>query len=135
MTKRITPTLAICAAVAAVAIFGLFRSGDTTPAAPAEAAAVTTTAAAAPAGDPIITIDNFSYSGAGAASAGQTVRVENVDGAPHTVTARDGSFDSGILQPGQAGELRRRRPRQRSRPHLSARRLPTSATSSSMRTG
>lgn len=105
MTKRITPTLAICAAVAAVAILGLFRSGDTTPAAPAEAAAVTTTAAPAPAGDPIITIDNFSYSGAGAASAGQTVRVDNVDGAPHTVTARDGSFDSGILQPGQAGEV------------------------------
>lgn len=105
MTKRFTPTLAICSAVAAVAVFGLFRSGDTTPAAPAEAAAVATTVAPTSDGSPLITIDDFSYGGAAVASVDQTVRVENIDGAPHTVTARDGSFDTGILQPGEAGEI------------------------------
>ena len=33
---------------------------------------------------------------------GQTVRLFNDDGVPHTVTATDRSWDSGCLAPGQA---------------------------------
>jgi plastocyanin len=36
---------------------------------------------------------------------GATVRFENKDVAPHTVTAKDGSSDSGVLNPGQTFEL------------------------------
>ena len=36
---------------------------------------------------------------------GATVRFENKDVAPHTVTAADGSTDSGVINPGQSFEL------------------------------
>lgn len=36
--------------------------------------------------------------------AGTTVRWTNADGAPHTATADDGSFDTGNLRQGQTGE-------------------------------
>jgi plastocyanin len=36
---------------------------------------------------------------------GATVRFDNKDVAPHTVTAKDGSTDSGVLNPGQTFEL------------------------------
>jgi plastocyanin len=36
---------------------------------------------------------------------GATVRFENKDLAPHTVTAKDGTVDSGTLNPGQTFEL------------------------------
>jgi plastocyanin len=38
--------------------------------------------------------------------AGETVRWTNQDGTAHSVTARDGAFDSGLLQPGASFERR-----------------------------
>lgn len=104
--KRLTPTLAICAVVAGLAVIGLFRSGDTDPPAVAasEPVAASTSTPAAPTGS-VITIASFSYSGADSGQPGATITVDNVDGAPHTVTARDGSFDTGLLQPGESGSV------------------------------
>lgn len=42
--------------------------------------------------------------------AGTTVTVVNRDMTQHTLTANDGAFDTGTLQPGQARRLRLRRP-------------------------
>lgn len=39
------------------------------------------------------------------ARAGQTVEVTNLDGAPHSATDVDGSFDSGILNKGQRSTI------------------------------
>lgn len=36
---------------------------------------------------------------------GATVRFDNKDVAPHTVTATDGSTDSGVINPGQSFEV------------------------------
>lgn len=38
-------------------------------------------------------------------AAGDTVVFTNEDGAPHTATARDGSFDTGRLGRGESGEI------------------------------
>lgn len=126
MSNRISPTLAICAIAGLIAAIGLFRPANT-PAAPAPAAAPATVAAAAPgstwaAGDPAapaataapaaaavapaaVTIADFAFGGTLTVQAGQAIAVTNADGAPHTFTATDGAFDTGILDPGGAGQL------------------------------
>lgn len=73
--------------------------------APAPAAAAPSAAAAAPAAQPgsvVITIDNFAFSsGEVSVPAGATVMVDNRDGANHTLTATDRSFDTGNI-PGRS---------------------------------
>jgi plastocyanin len=61
-------------------------------------------AAVAPAADTVpVQIINFAFAPASASvPVGGTVAWTNDDGAPHTATALDGSFDSGILDPGGA---------------------------------
>jgi plastocyanin len=60
------------------------------------------TPAAAPAGTVMLTIKNFVFSpNVLTVKVGQTIDVVNLDSAPHTVTADDGSFDSGTLEQGQ----------------------------------
>jgi plastocyanin len=58
-------------------------------------------AVAAAAAAPFVAISGFSFQPASLdVSAGSTVSWENQDGAPHTVTASDGAFDSGSLSSG-----------------------------------
>jgi plastocyanin len=53
-----------------------------------------------------ITIKNFAYEPLSLTVApGTKITVINEDEAPHTVTARDHSFDSGIIHGGQRGEV------------------------------
>lgn len=53
-----------------------------------------------------IVIENFAFSPAELTMmAGDRVRFTNADGAPHTATADNGSFDTGRLSRGQAVEM------------------------------
>ena len=55
-----------------------------------------------------ITIDikSFKYNAADVTiSVGDTIVWVNQDGAPHTATARDGSFNTGTLKKGKSGEI------------------------------
>jgi plastocyanin len=119
MNSTITGSLVVCIAAAGVAAGALFlEPGDDSPAAaPAPAANVNAntdtdtgggygadsgssdqgaTATAAPAS---LEISGFQF-GAVAVGAGGQVAVDNRDGAPHTVTADDGDFDSGQVDGG-----------------------------------
>ena len=53
-----------------------------------------------------VTIEGFAFSPAElTASVGDTITVTNNDGAPHTLTAEDGSFDTGRLNRGESAEI------------------------------
>ena len=53
-----------------------------------------------------VQIENFAFSPAELpVAAGDTVVFTNSDGAPHTATARDGSFDTGPISPGASAEI------------------------------
>lgn len=117
--STITGALVVCVAAAGVAAGALFlEPGDDTPAAaPAPAANVNTNTdtgggygadsgssdegatTAAPAS---LEISGFQFGPAEVGAGGQ-VTVDNRDGAPHTVTADDGDFDSGQVSGGTAG--------------------------------
>ena len=103
--RLITPTLSICALAAAFTAGALTAGPARQPAAAPAAQAVvdagshaghgeaaspdaTTSANGAEA---VITISSFAFE-APAVRAGETVRVINLDSAPHTVTANDGTF-------------------------------------------
>ena len=51
-----------------------------------------------------ITIEDFSFGAPIEVSTGETVTVTNADGAPHTWTAEDGTFDSGTIGGGETFE-------------------------------
>jgi plastocyanin len=58
------------------------------------------------AADHTVTIKNFAFSPASLdISAGDNVTFVNEDGAPHTATANDGSFDTGRLSSGQSATV------------------------------
>lgn len=81
---------------------GAAPSGDTAPgASPYGDAGATPAAPAAPA---TVQISDFTYS-APAAAPGSSVGVSNLDGVPHTVTADDGSFQSGTVDGGATGGI------------------------------
>jgi len=126
MALRATPTIAICLTAGIAAGIALARPGDqaapaaATPvaeaasaepaAAPesdndspyiadeAPAAADADTAAPVEALAPVaISIEGFDFSPTGPVAAGSPIAVTNLDGADHTLTARDGEFDTGTL--------------------------------------
>lgn len=64
------------------------------------------TDATAAAGGTSVTIANFAFAPASLdVAAGSEVTVTNNDDATHTLTADDGSFDSGALEKGQSGSI------------------------------
>jgi plastocyanin len=91
---NITGSLVVCVAASAFTATTLLVNPDPAPA-PAAAPIVARTASAD------ITISQFSFSNA-AVPAGATITVNNLDGVEHTVTAADGSFDSGVVASGTA---------------------------------
>jgi plastocyanin len=95
MVRRLTPTLAICLAATGVAVGGAAADWGK------EAAYKAPPAAAAPSSDgkAALTIQGFAFSPVTAA-AGATVEVTNRDGAPHSVTADEGAFDTKIVDGG-----------------------------------
>ncbi|MDJ0768123.1 MAG: cupredoxin domain-containing protein [Ilumatobacter sp.] len=101
--RILTPTLSICALAAAFTAGALTAAPDR-PAPAGHAAHAAPAAGPGTAGGPAeaaptdaaevptITISGFAFD-TPSVPAGSTVRIVNTDSAPHTVTARDGSFD------------------------------------------
>jgi plastocyanin len=56
-------------------------------------------------GEATITIANSDFGTPGTATAGEAVTVENTDGISHTVTADDGTFDTGSISGGDTAEF------------------------------
>ncbi len=107
MTSRVSITLAICALAGLATLILLARPGpdSAAPAAAPAAVAEEDSSTAQPAGSSSITIDNFAFESGVSVAAGSTISVTNADGAPHTLTATDGAFDTGILSTGESAQL------------------------------
>lgn len=103
--KRKLPstTLLICMAAAVIAAVGLFLPSlspvTTSAAVPAN------DGAPAPAGEANIQIVGFDYSGQLIVRPGEAIQVANEDGVPHTLTATDGSFDTGVIGGAASGSF------------------------------
>jgi plastocyanin len=75
-----------------------------TAAAPRSTTAVHKAASVHSAGSSGVTIKNFAFSpGSVSVHVGDTITWTNQDDAPHTATAKDGSFDTGIINKGKSG--------------------------------
>ena len=117
MAKRASLPLIICLIAAGAALFGLTRTASSPE--PANAASSVaaesstddnSTAAEDGAAPPAasaaaITIADFAFGGDLVVQPGQTVQVDNVDGAPHTLTSTDGAFDTGTIGGGGSGSF------------------------------
>jgi plastocyanin len=98
MALRFTPTLAICAIGAGVtaALLALPPAGDDTTSTPVPAPASTPGGAA-----PIaIQIADYSFGQPRTVAVGAVVQVSNADAEAHTLTAEDGTFDTGSVDGG-----------------------------------
>jgi plastocyanin len=98
MALRFTPTLAICAICAAVTA-GLLALPPAENATQTPLPAPTAPAAGAPA-PVVITIADFDFGQLRTVSSGADVQVSNADAEAHTMTARNGAFDSGSVDEG-----------------------------------
>ncbi len=92
-----SPTLLICSIAALVAAVGLFLPSLSPVQTGYQATGAQT-------GNGIQIID-FGYAGDLIVEPGQTIQVVNSDGVPHTLTADDGSFDSGVIGGGTSGSF------------------------------
>jgi plastocyanin len=93
---KITGSLLVCVSAAAFTATVLLINPDPATRREATAAALGTPAT--------ITISQFTFTTVTVAP-GATIAVDNVDGVEHTVTATDGSFDSGVIATGSAAGL------------------------------
>jgi len=105
MALRFTPTVAVCLIGAGItgALLALppQDSNGASPATVAPATVAPPVGGSAPALAPAaIEIADFSFSGSRTATAGAAVQVSNADGTAHTLTARDGAFDTGAVDAG-----------------------------------
>jgi len=101
--RRGLAVLALLAVGALVAAGCGGSSNNNQSGSPTTTAAATTTAGGASGGSTTATIQNFAFHPATVnAKAGQKVTWSNDDSTTHTVTADDGSFDSGNLSPGKS---------------------------------
>lgn len=101
LTILLTMLLAVLGLVVACGTASNPSSGPATSGNTPGGAVVTTTPAAT-----TITIKNFAYVPPSLTVApGTKITVINEDEAPHTVTATDHSFDSGMIHGGQRGEF------------------------------
>jgi len=98
MALRFTPTVAICA-VGAVVAGGLLAlppvdkaTQPPIPAPPAQPGGTPTAVA--------ITIENFDFGQPRTVSTGADVQVSNAEAEAHTMTARNGAFDTGSVDEG-----------------------------------
>ena len=96
---RFTPTVVICVVGAAVtgALLALPPADDDDDVAPLPAPASTPDGAPAPVA---IQIADFSFGAPRTVAAGAVVQVSNADAEAHTLTAEDGSFDTGSVDEG-----------------------------------
>lgn len=91
--RNVSPTLAICAIASLVTAVGLFLPSLS----PVHAPSNTYGAGAAPAEASGVEIVGFAFTGDLTARPGETVQVVNRDGVPHTLTAGNGAFDTGVI--------------------------------------
>lgn len=90
--------------VAATLTLAACGGGDD-DASPSTEAAATVASGGDEASGAAITIQSFSFGGVTSVTVGTTVTVTNDDSVPHTVTADDGSFDTGTIQPGDSAQI------------------------------
>ncbi len=124
MKRRPSLTLGICLAAGLTAGIGLARPGVSNAGAEQPAAAQSAGGYGASASDQqpadgqatpapnqaaappaAIEIAGFAFGDPLTVAPGSLIEVTNSDGAPHTVTATDGAFDTGNLGGGQAGAI------------------------------
>ena len=98
MALRFTPTIAICAIGAAVA-GGLLALPPVDKATQTPVPPPATQPGGAPTGV-AITIENFDFGQPRTVSVGADVLVSNADAEAHTMTARNGAFDTGSVDEG-----------------------------------
>lgn len=96
MRTRLTPTLAICLTAGIAAGIALARPADTGSANHPPADPVPDVSTARPGTSEPIEITDFAFNTV-IVDAGSVVEVRNVDDVEHTVTADDGSFDTGTI--------------------------------------
>lgn len=95
---RPSPTLLICSIAALVAVASLFLP-SLSPVQTSQAVASSIQVGGG------IQIVDFGYAGDLVVQPGQVIQVVNQDGVPHTVTANDGSFDTGVIGGGAEGNF------------------------------
>ena len=98
MALRFTPTIVICAIGAAVA-GGLLALPPAEKATQAPLPAPASQTGGAPSAV-VITIQNFDFGQPRTVSVGADVLVSNADAEAHTMTARNGAFDTGSVDEG-----------------------------------
>ena len=99
MTNRRLPTPARALLVPVLALLAAMGTRAVEGAATASGSAAST-------GRPSVTIKNFAFRPAKLTVAkGTKLRITNADGAAHTLSARDDSFSSPILEPGKRSTI------------------------------
>jgi plastocyanin len=109
MALRATPTIMICLTAGIAAGVALARPADRVTTVEVEQAAAAEPSHGSEGGataEPIaITIEGFAFSATSNVVAGTPLAVTNLDAASHTLTARDGSFDTGTVRKGDTATL------------------------------